>query len=370
MTKLIAQNAVSIFLVSLFTLTLQAIPSSQARDDLNEKIAKANELLDNGKAKSAAGILQRIIASNPDNAQAHMILGAALAAQVDHDEYDAAIAEEQTTLKLDPKSYGARKILGQIYTNLHKTQDAINMLEEACALNASSYATRRNLGIAQMTAGKNDDAIQSFKKAIQINPEKTDAHVKLSTLFIRKDNYKDAIAEARKAVKTDVSNPESHLALGNALLASGDKLGSIEPYEAALQANLVKRYRNPLTHANALSGLGWAFSVKNAGKKEFDEAVLDQRQAIKIFPAYGPAYVRLAELFWQQGKIKDADAIYKATVKLSQEDAGVSTAYAKYMAKTGRKDEARIILKEVLQKTPDCKQAREALSELDNERAS
>lgn len=342
----------------------------QAEADAAKQLGKATELLNNGKASAAASIAKTVITAHPENAAAHTILGAALASLSNNNEYDAAIAEEETALKLDPKSYWAHKFLGQIYTNMHKTQDAITMLEQACSLNPQSYAARRDLAVAQMTAGKNDEAIKSFRSATQINPSKIDAHIKLSALFVKVDNYKEAISEARKAVKLDVNNPDAHLMLGNALLASGDKIAAIEPYENAIQANEPRSYRLALTQANALSGLGWAFSVPNAGKKELAEAVSYQRQAIKICPAFGPAYVRLAELLGRQGKTKAAEEVYKSSVKLSQEDAGVSTAYAKFLAKIGRTDEARSVLKKVLEKKPDYKQASEALAELENAKAS
>lgn len=360
----------SAFLISVCAMILFASPSVEASEDFDKKLSKASDLLNNGKAKSAASIAKAIIASDPNIAQAHTILGAALASEVNNNEYDAAIAEEQLALKLDPKSYWARKFLGHIYTNMHKSQEAISMLEEAAAINPSSYSARRDLGIAQMTAGKNEDAVKSFRKAIQINGTKVDPHVKLSALLIKMDNSKEAIVEARKAIKLDVSNPETHLALANAILASGDKIGSLDSYEEALQTNWSKSYRNPLTAASAMSGIGWAYSGANAGKKELAEAVSYQHKAIKIFPGFGPAYVRLAELLGRQGKINDADNVYKSSIKMSQDDPSVSTAYAKFLVKTGRSGEARVLLKKVLEKAPDFKQASEILAELGSEKAS
>ncbi len=363
-------SSYSIFAYSTVLISLLQFSAVPAYAEFSQKLSKATELLNNGRPKSAVGILKSVVASQPDNAQAHMILGAALASLVDNDDYDAAIQEEQLALKLDPDSYGARRILGQIYTNQKKTEEAVTILREASAINPESYAAHRNLGIALTSAGKTDEAILALKKAAQLKPDRSEAHVKLSALELKREHYKEAITEAKKAIKLDVSNPEAHLALANALLASGEKIASIEYYEEALQANWSKRYRNPLTAANAYSGLGWAFSINKADKKKIDEAISYQRQAIKIFPPFGPAYVRLAELLGLEGKLKEADSIYQSSIKLSQEDAGVSVAYAKFLAKTGRQDQARLVLKKVLDKTPDCKQASDTLADLDNEIAS
>ena len=352
----------SVVVLSAQFLLLLALPSRAAGDPAQD-IAKADTLLNNGKPKQAAGILRGVISSHPDNAAAHMELGAALASMADNNEYDAAIAEEETALKLDPKSYGARKILGQIYANQNKMQESLKILEEACTYNPNSYGAHRDLGKAQMAAGKTDDAIRSFRKAVVLNPEKIDAHNKLAGLLSKTDQHKEAIEEARKAVKLDLSTPESHLALGNALLAAGDRSAAVEAFEKTMDTNAVKGRRNPLTQASALSGRGWAFSSSSA---ELQAAVNDQRQAIKIFPSFGPAYIRLAELLSRQDKNKEAESIYKSSMRFSGDDPSVATAYAKFLSKTQRGTEAREMLKKVLEKKPDYKPAVEALSQIGN----
>lgn len=349
----------------LLALTFMMLPAANAHD-ITQQLARTEELINNGRPKAAAAALRNLTASHPDNAAAHMQLGAALASLADDNNYDAAIAEEQTALKLDPKSYGARKILGQIYANLKKTDESVKILEEACALNPTSYGAYKDLGKAQMAAGKTEDAIKSFKKAISNNPEKIDAHVKLSGLLSKTERHKEAIAEARAAVKLDLSFPESHLALANALLASGDKAAAVEHYETAMDKNMVKKYRNPLTAASAMSGLGWAFSGTESGEKGLQEAVSYQRKAIKIFPAFGPSHIRLAELLAKQGKDKEAEAIYKTCMRASADDPSVAAVYARFLARTNRKDEARSILKKALETSPDNKKAKEALTEIDS----
>jgi tetratricopeptide (TPR) repeat protein len=351
-----------------FSLLLACAPPSRAADDPVQKLARADELLNKGKARAAAALLRELIRSNPDNAQAHMELGAALATLVDNDNYDAAIVEEQHALKLDPKSYGARKILGHIYANLKKSQEAITMLKEACEIKPESYGAQRDLGTAYLAAGKIDEAINAFKKATELNPKKAEAHLKLSILLSRKGNFPDAIAEASEAVQLAGRDPETHLALANIKLESGNKAGAIESFKSAIQANGFDAFgcRNPLTAASALSGLGWAIAASAAGKKELEEGILDQRKAIKAFPHFLPAHVRLAELLSRKGDNKEAEAVYKTGLKLSRNDAEVSTSYARFLDGIGRTEEASSILKKVLEKSPDFKQASDALSALDH----
>lgn len=350
--------------ISFSFLLACAQAAGRSADDPGQKLARADELLNKGKAKPAAAILRELIRSYPDNAQAHMQLGAALASLVDNDDYDKAIAEEQQALKLDPKSFGARKILGHIYANLNKSQESITILKEACEIKPTSYGAQRDLGTAYLAAGNIDEAINAFKKAIELKPDNVEAHLKLSVLLSKKGEFRDAIAEANKAVQLAVNNPDTHLALANIMLESGDKAGSIESFKTAIQANGFDSFgcHNPLTAASALSGLGWAIASRDTGKKDLEEGILDERKAIKAFPHYLPAYVRLAELLSRKDKNKEAEAVYKTGLKLSPDNAEVATSYAKFLDGIGRKNDARSILKKVVERHPNYKQASDALA--------
>ena len=54
--------------------------------------------------------------------------------------------------------------------------------------------------------------------------------------------------------------------------------------------------------------------------------------------------------------------MYQGGMKLSRNDPSIATPYAKFLDYTGRKDDAKALLKQVLAKTPDYKQASEALA--------
>jgi tetratricopeptide (TPR) repeat protein len=291
-----------------------------------------------------------------------MQLGAALATLAQKDDYDTAILEEKQALKLDPKSFGARIILGHIYANVNKPNEAISILKEACDLKPQSYGAQRDLGIACLTAGKVDEATAAFKKAIELNPKKEEAHLKLAGLLTLKGNYRDAIAEANEAVQLAGGDAQAHLALANALLESGDEAGSVDSFKNALHSN---KTHDVLTEANALSGLGWAIASKDPGKFDMDEGILDQRKAIKMFPPFLPGYTRLAELLSRQDKNKEAEDVYKSALKMSPDDPLVGTAYGKFLDRVGRKNEARTALQKVLEKTPKFKPASDALAALE-----
>ncbi len=360
-------NAKQTFLV-LVALSMVSAPAGWSADDAKDKLAKANQLIEKGKAKPAAVLLREVIRSNPNIAEAHMQLGAALAATAENDKYDEAIAEEQLAIKLDPKSSGSHRILGMIYANQKKFDQSIPLLKEACALKPTGFAAHRDLGTAYLSSGKMDDAIAAFEKAAQIKPESVEVHTKLAVILCKQKKYSDAISEANKAVKLGENQAETHLVLGNIKLESGDYAGAQAAFKDTIEKNGYDYLgmKNPLTAASAFSGLGWAIaSEKDADKAKLEEAVSYQKKAVKALEGFLPAYIRLAELYGKQGKNKDAEALYQNIFKATKGDAGVAVSYAKFLEYTGRKNEAKDILKKVLEKTPDNKAIADALAALD-----
>lgn len=351
----------------LCVFALLAGQSVYSVEDTSKKLERAKRLIDTGKPQAAKLLLRELIRKNPRNAEAHMQLGAALAALAEKDQYDEAIAEEKKAIELDPKSFGARRILGMIYANQRKYDEAIALLRESAELNPSSFAVHRDLGSAYLAAGKIEDAIAALTKASALNPRNVAVHIRLATIFSKLGKYTEAINESAQAVKIDESNAEAHLSLANAKLASGDAAGSVESFNEAIAANGFDSFgfKNQLTAAGALSGLGWALvTSKPENPNTLKEALSYQQKAIKADPHFLPAYIRLAQLLQRQNKSKDAEALYKRIFAATQFDPSVGVPYARFLLNTKRTDEARSVLKKVLEKHPGNRQASDALSAL------
>ena len=362
-------NTTTRILPYVFAASLAFVPAPSFADDSESvKLKKAEELLTKGKIKPATVLLREIIRSNPNSAEAHAHLGAALAADAEKDNYDPAIAEEQLALKLDPKSFAAKKTLGKIYANQRKFAESIAVLKEACALKPDSFGAQRDLGTAYLASGNNDEAISSFKQALKIRPSSVEAHVKLAVLLSKKPEYKEAIAEAREAVKLAENQAETHLTLANIMLESGDTKGSIEPFKEAIAKNGYDSLGclNPLTAASAFSGLGWAISSdKAATKEQMLEGVKNQKKAIKAYPNFLPAYIRQGDLLARLQRNKEAEAVYATGLNMSHGNDSIAIPFAKFLDYTGRNAEACTMLKKVLEKYPDNKKIAETLSELE-----
>lgn len=337
-------------------------------NDIEQNLAKAKTLIDKGKPSTAIPILRGIIRTNSKLADAHMQLGAALAATAENDKYDEAIAEEKLAIKLDSRSSGAHRILGMIYANQQKLPEAIDLLKEAIRLQPGSFAAHRDLGKAYLAFGKIDEGIASYRKAIEIKPESLDAHLKLALILAKSGKTNDAITEARKAVKMAESKAETHLLLANLLLDSGKSSESIDSFKDAIAANGYDSLgcKSPLTAAGAFSGLGLALVAdQNASKEKLNQALAYQKKAIKAYPGFLNAHLRKAAILARLDKPKDAESLYENLFKATKYNAAVGVPYSRFLSDRGRKDDARKVLKSVLEKSPQDEQVKEALAALE-----
>ena len=101
--------------------------------------AQAVKLVDAGDYAGAIPLLQKAIAADPTNANAHNYLG------FSHRKLgnvDVALIEYRKALELNPKHRGANEYLGELYLDLNqldKAQERLAVLDDACFFGCEEY---------------------------------------------------------------------------------------------------------------------------------------------------------------------------------------------------------------------------------------
>ena len=107
---------------------------------------------------------------------------------------DAAIAEFQRALSLDPKYFPARLNLAYAYERADRIEDAMEAYREAINLQPRNFFAHNNLGVLYDKKGLYDAAIREFETALAIEPGNAMA---LKNLETAKKNQ--AVIKAREA---------------------------------------------------------------------------------------------------------------------------------------------------------------------------
>jgi tetratricopeptide (TPR) repeat protein len=84
---------------------------------------------------------------------------------------DAAIAEFQRALSLDPKYFPARLNLAYSYERADRIEDAMAAYREAINLQPRNLFAHNNLGVLYDKKGLLDAAIREFEIAVAIEPD-------------------------------------------------------------------------------------------------------------------------------------------------------------------------------------------------------
>jgi tetratricopeptide (TPR) repeat protein len=273
-----------------------------------------------------------------------------------------AVLEAQDILKRDPDNLEAHKLLGRIYL--------------------------RSLGDTPGGSGTDSVlklAIEQYEEIIKLEPDSVDDHLLLGRLYGRNNDLQKAESEFKTALKLQPDSEEAVTALAFLYTAEGDsaraadiltkvpdssrsaKLYSVLGYTYEQQKDYKKAidaYRKAIAldrdNLDAIRGL--AQNLMNDGQTD---AALEQYKVIADANPEDPqTLLRMAEIYRKQGKfdlaldsLKQAQAVVPDLMEVSYNMAAI------YQAQ-GRYDEAAQVLQDLLKKTekPDGKYSKEELN--------
>ena len=336
----------------------QSLLGTSKVPEANEAIKKGDSLDEKGKHKDAIAQYREAVRLDPDCSKAHQRLGGCLAKWFD--DYDTAILEEQTAIKLEPKYYLPHVVLGEIYANQQKNDDSLKEFRAAISLNPTSYNALKDIGLAcqqlSMSADNPneylDEGIKACQKATEIKPDQPAAYINLGVLFSLKHSYQDAIKAENQAIQLKSDDVNPYLNLGNIYNDSGDLDNAVKSFEDAIRISK--------NHPSAHCGLGLVLLKKGNVK----EAIAEQRKALKIAPGFFVAHRRLAEALLADGNKDGAAAEFKEAIKLNPNDTASRVQYAKMLVAQGNTDEASNQYHKALEINPKAKIAQDGLDEI------
>ena len=129
-----------------------------------------------------------------DDAQAegHYVLGAVKMFEFD---WDAAEAEYQKALDLEPSNVDVLRVTGFLYQCKGRFDDAVRFTRMSISLDPVKAITHSTLGQHLYYANHFEEAIASFKKALELDPQFPRAHIFLGEIYFLQGKLEMARAE-------------------------------------------------------------------------------------------------------------------------------------------------------------------------------
>jgi Flp pilus assembly protein TadD len=200
-------------------------------DACNARFNLAQLQLKHDQAAAAELQLRAMLDHCPADAGVHSALGVALAAQ---NQSDAALAEFQSALTLDPANFTALYNLGALALQAGDYQTAVDRLSAASALRPNDSDTREQLAGADAQSGRLDDATEQLLAAIKISPQDASLHALLSQVLASNGHLSLAIDQQREALRLAPNDPDGWNNLGVMQARQGDTAEARQDFLRAL----------------------------------------------------------------------------------------------------------------------------------------
>lgn len=382
---LIKEDKIQLAIESLEDALRQNPPADQS-EPLQAALSLA--YAQKGDFERGLAVLNDLVASQPNSADAHFQLASLLAKRGQPGDEETAIVQFREALRLDNSVNGARLglarvlvtsqkysdalpvlveytsheprdaqgfyALGLTYLGLENPGAAIDALQHSVSLDPKDAASRVALGNLLAKRGRTDAAIEQLQAAERINPSDPEIHAQLVPLMEKAGNRDGARAEKAKltALKSDAGKDQEIAQLNDQasqLLGAGNAKGATENYRRAVQLNP----HDAKLHYNlslALDRLGETAAERKelqqavdldaklvpaqnqlgllalqAGRR--DQAETHFKKALEADPTFAEAQSNLGVLYSQLGKNQDAASLFQQAIK---NDPKYSKAYVNY----------------------------------------
>ena len=268
---------------------------------------EALRLMQQGQLAEAGSLLERIIATRPDDADAVRQLGVvALLAR----DYQAATDILGRACRLAPGSATAHMSLGQALQGLGRHEPALAEFRRAVELDPEASAAHNLLGTALSALGRQRDARVALERAVELAPHAVDARYNLACVLEAIGEYAAAESTHRTLLEARPDSAASWNGLGNALLSQRRPDEALAAYARAAE----------LAPAAAIAHANLGTVLFDQGRH--DEALAAFRRAAQLDPDFPDALYHVARAELACGDTDAALAAcerFLATVPDSQE---------------------------------------------------
>lgn len=216
---------------ALFLLVIAvSVRFASGQDDL----AAARQLFTRGSTEQAISKLRQIVADQPENFDARLMLGTALALTEVPGE---SVEQLRRAIELRPDSAAAYNAMGTVLTRFGQTAGAKKAFETVLALEPESAKAHLNLALVLVQMDDPDGAADHFDQAIALfgdTPESANCRYFRAKLWLQQHRPGEAAKQLEEAVGLRPDFGPAWAELGDARLQLGDSRGSLKAYERAV----------------------------------------------------------------------------------------------------------------------------------------
>jgi len=276
-------------------------------------------------------------------------------------DYQQAITAYQQTINSNPYHKIAYCNLGKCYLNLNLFNKAKECFKKALRLDPDYIEALNKLGVVYEYQKKYKEAWKCYNRVLKINPIEAEAHYNLSSLFQKNRDFEKAIRHAGRAIKTKPNYIEALIKLGDIYWKAYHDLDKASIYykRAKRLEPGNKLVRSCLAEMYAQEGL-----IKDAEKECLEMVSMD--------PLSLSALSQLVKIYINQGRHKKIGPLCQRIISITPSDnnilsySSVLSSLITLLVEQGMKKNADILSQKLISLAPTSKTFDSYLSTLTN----
>ncbi|MEM9273501.1 MAG: tetratricopeptide repeat protein [Cyanobacteria bacterium P01_F01_bin.143] len=263
---------------------------------------------------------------------------------------DEAINIYQKILKLQPDNFKICCILGKIYQKQGKSAAAISHCQKAIAINPKYVAGYNRLANIQRQIGEIKAAITYYRQSLELNPQQYEVCVALANSLFQIGQGEEATIFFEKAQELNREHPAAANGLGSLQRQQGNYVAAVEYFSRSLKLD-PQQYNIEIALGHSLFQL-----------ERFTEAAQAFQNAIALDDQRPDTYTVLGNVQSKSGNIADAIASYEKAIELNPKQSFiVYKNLGDCLSKQGKTEKAIAAYQEALKLKPDHKAVRRSL---------
>ncbi len=272
--------------------------------DLQALLASAGSAHANGRLADCAGLCEQVLAKDPGNVQAKLLLGVVLAKSGDPTQ---AISRLQEVERLDASSFQAPLWLSMTCRKVGLLRQAGEAAARAVSLKPHDPQANAQLALCYMDERQLPQAESCLRNAIRVAPDVVQIQCYLSRCLQLQGRHSEAISVIRTALGRTQPSLDALLKIGQLLLTQENGLGA----------------------------------------REFG------RKAVQLFPASSAAHLLLSRALMEDHRAAEAADHLHEVIKLEPANHEAVTMLGSALQSLGRLEEASQRFRESIEKEPD-----------------
>ena len=307
------------------------------RETILALAARAESFEAQGRWEAAAAEYQKILRIDPRSTPALNALGAL---SVRQGKFKEGIAYYHQALKIKPQEFGTNLNLGIAYVKVQDYKSATLPLEKAAQIDPSSFQAEELLGVAWIGQDEYARALPPLEKAMELGPRDLSSNYLLIRSYIETRQFEKALQGFERLETLDPGSPWVHILRGQAYDGTGSYSKALEEFEEAK-----KQLPTDATVRFSLGFMCWKL-------RHYDQAASELQETLRLDPRFTQAKYYLADTYLMNLKPEMALPVLKDLVSELPKDYRVRVDLAKALEKLGRDEETVLQFQEAIRLDP------------------